>query len=269
MTIALGVACAHGFIVAADTNVVLSDGARKQGKKVEAVLGRSGTFAIANASEDGNAAAMLSSHLIADLKNNDFNSLGDVEAIVADRMTQWAAPFVKPPSTQLVLAAVIEHGFYPNPEGAALYFCEPPNTVRRVVFTDGYIAVGSGATYTDPLYKMFFPSIVKSLPVRLSEVAYLMYRAKHDSALCGGYTNAVWLAFDPFANPVWINPLTMQNAEDMGPKLDFLLQGTASAVHQSDKAVKNFVRDFGKLLVSLGTSFRQHKFFSIDGEEIV
>ena len=53
MTIAAGLHCREGVLLFADTNVMLSDGARQQGRKISFNRNRFGYFGIANATEDG------------------------------------------------------------------------------------------------------------------------------------------------------------------------------------------------------------------------
>jgi hypothetical protein len=275
MTIALGTLCSSGLIVAADTNVVMSDGSKTQGCKVATAYGRTGSYVIANAAEDGNAANTLVGHILADLKNKQPDSLSAVESIVADRLTSWAGAFYKPPSIQLALGAMVAKeciAGFPDEGGLGLYFCEPPNTVlRKGMFDDsrGYVAIGSGATYTDPIYKMLFSFAIKTQRKRLLEIAYLMYRAKKDAAFCGGYTNAIWLKRE-HVEPVWIRATDMERAEAMGPSLDFLLNGTAAAVQQhTEESIKSFVGTLGEMVVNVGSNFRGLKFYSKDGEEIL
>jgi hypothetical protein len=280
MTIALGAICAGGLIVAADTNVVLDDGSRSETMKVDTVLGPTGSYVIANATTDGNAAKTLVNHLKADLKKNDLREPGidplDVlEGMIADRMTRWANDFVKPPSVQLILGAFVnEH----EPDdistiggGVALYFCEPPNTVlRKLEIGDdiGYVAIGSGAAITDPLFKTLFPITIKSPRTRLIEVSYLMYKAKKHNAMCAGKTTAVFLKAE-HSEAIRINPLSMASAEELGGRLDFLLLGTGTAVtSMSEAAVRDYVTAFGNIVVTLGNNFRELKIISLSGEEI-
>lgn len=221
MTIAIGLLFRNGIIVAADTNEILDDGSKKQAVKVRATSTKRGCFAIAHATNDGNAAKTLVGHLIADIEGNDIESYDYLESLLADRMTQWAGAFHKPPSVQLILGVRLNH------KGMALYFCEPPNSV--VLDQRGYVAVGSGASVTDPLYKTLFPSVDAPARIRLTQVAYLMHRAKTDSAFCGGKTIAVIVPADVDGIPGWVARESMENAEDVVRTLDYLLKTTADA----------------------------------------
>ena len=222
MTITVGLLYRNGIIVAVDTNEVLTDGYKRQAVKVRATSTANGCFAIAHATFDGNAAKTLVAHLIADIEGNQVRSYEYLESLVADRMTEWAGAFrEKPPSVQLILGAHI------NDMGMALYFCEPPNSV--VLEERGYLAVGSGSSVSDPLYKTLFPSVDAPARIRLTQLAYLMYRAKRDDVYCGGKTIAVIVPAEAKGTPGWVARESMENAEDVVRTFDFLLKTTADA----------------------------------------
>ena len=68
VTIALGVLCGGGLIVAADTRVVGADGSTFDATKVHSTVTRvSGCYVIANSTADGNAANTLIPHILRDL----------------------------------------------------------------------------------------------------------------------------------------------------------------------------------------------------------
>ena len=227
MTIAIGMVFGGGIIVAADTNEVLSDGSKRQAQKVRIASTDTACLAIAHATEDGNAAKTLVTHLIADIEGNAVRSWAFLESLLSDRMTQWAGAFYKPPSVQLVVGGRI------NGSGMALYFCEPPNSV--VLQVSGYLGIGSGASVTDPLCKLLFPSLVAPARARLTQLAYLMHRAKEDSALCGGKTTAAIVPSDIKIGPGWVLTGSMEKAEENSKAFDFLLQSTAGAATASDE----------------------------------
>lgn len=124
MTIAVGLLCTNGILMAADTGVVTNDWKRQNSAKVGTAYNRFGAFALANASNDGDAANALSVKILNDLERNNYREFGDVEAVISDHMTYWHSAYgqIKPPDMQFVLGAVI--GGFPR-----LYFCAPPNTV--------------------------------------------------------------------------------------------------------------------------------------------
>ena len=254
MTIAMGLLYRSGIIIAADTNEVLTDGSKKQALKVRATSTTKGCFAIAHATFDGNAAKTLVGHLITDIEVNQVRSYDHLESLVADGMTQWAAAFHdKPPSVQLVLGARI------NDHGMALYFCEPPNSV---VLEHGYIAIGSGASVTDPLYRTLFPSVDVPARIRLTQLAYLMYRAKRDDAYCGGKTITVIVPADANGVPGWVARESMEKAEDVARTLDFLLKTTADAAlplpDESIESNSNRLGEFAKHSAGLLQNLQFH-----------
>jgi hypothetical protein len=79
MTIAIGALCSDGLIVAADTLVVMSDGATSIVVKVHTGMSPTSSFVIANATEDGNAANTLIPDIISELEQGDPQSLSDAE----------------------------------------------------------------------------------------------------------------------------------------------------------------------------------------------
>lgn len=260
MTIAIGALYQGGIIISADTNVICSDGSRQQTRKVEATCNGDGCFAIANASEDGNAAKTLVSHLIADLLANPVNSWAYLESLVADRMTHWAGAFQTPPSVQLVLGARLNDG-----SGLALYFCEPPNTVVRE--PSGYLAVGAGASITNPLHQVLFSSCPKTARTKLIQIAYLMYRAKKESALCGGRTISVVIGLEPSTPPQWVMVPGMQKAEAAGPTLDYLLRLTCdAAIPESNDDAEAMSQRLATGTFQLGRVFRELEFQSSQGK---
>lgn len=268
MTIALGVLCGGGLIVAADTRIVSADGATHDAMKVHSTMTASGSYVIANSTTDGNAANTLIPQIVRDLDQIDPKTLEEVEETLTNRMTRWAAVFATAPMIQMVVGAFVNsvaHG------GLGLYFCEPPNTVTRHTWSDdskGYVSVGTGATATDPLYRSLFSSMT-SPRTRLLQISYLMYRAKKDYAsFCGGKTNAVLLKAE-HCPPIYITPFDMNLAEEMGYDFDFALRATASGiVSQTDEGVEAFSQYVAGAIVEHGRLYRQMKFHSISGEEI-
>ena len=71
MTIGIGMYCEEGLIVAADTQLAMTDGSTRMGKKVHQAIADSGVYVTANATEDGNAANTLIPDILTDLQNQD------------------------------------------------------------------------------------------------------------------------------------------------------------------------------------------------------
>jgi hypothetical protein len=270
MTIALGLLSLDSIVIAADSNVVLTDGARTQALKVADIETGTGAYAIANAAEDGNAAKTLVGHLTTDLKRKEPQTLEEVEEAVAERMTVWASAFAKIPNVQLVMGAYLySETQFPNNFG--LYFCEPPNTVVRSVLNDdskGAVFIGSGASIAEPLYRtLFFGS--GSARLRLLQISYLMHKAKSGNALCGGHTNAVVLKHGR-REPLWISPIQMAAAENLGHTFDFILNGTAAAtiLQADDASAKRMAEQLEEIIVTQGKRFRGLRITALSGEEI-
>src|SRR5207249_4710443 len=151
MSVGIGVRYSDGYIVCADSKVVLEDGSTKIGGKVSSSEGAV-TIAIANAStNDGNAGTTLAREITDDLRDISGGSQNFVDT-VKRRMRAWHAgygsPGARPPDIKFILAAV-GIGYH------GLYFCEPPQTVIEE-FVDP-IVVGAGAAVLDPLVPAMFP----------------------------------------------------------------------------------------------------------------
>ncbi len=268
VTIALGVLCGGGLIVAADTRVVGADGSTFDATKVHSTVTESGCYVIANSTADGNAANTLIPHILRDLEQMDPKTLIEVEDVLINRMTRWVSAFSTAPVIQMVVGAFVDSV---AGGGLALYFCEPPNTVRRHTWSDdsyGYVAVGTGASATDPLYRSLFSRMAPPR-TRLLEISYLMYRAKKDyGAFCGGRTNAVLLKTE-HVPPIHVLPLDMKFAEDMGRGLDVLLRMAANAVvSQTDERIEVFSQRVDTVIAYQSREYREMKFHSLGGEEI-
>ncbi len=241
MTIAIGRLCTEGLIIAADTRVVMSDGATSDAVKVHTDISPTGQFVIANATGDGNAANTLIPDILDELKRDDPQTLGAVETNVRATMARWVSQHPHgAPSIQMIFGAYVDRVVSPDRRsggGIGLYFCEPPNTmVKKEVVDDsrGYIAVGLGASITDPIFRLLFFA-PDSFRTTLLQISYLMYHAKKDMASgCGGYTNAVFLKYG-HRFPVWIDRACMTIAEQTGDYLDIYLRQTAWSVVAAER----------------------------------
>lgn len=224
MTIAAGLHCREGVLLFADTNVVMSDGARQQGRKISFDRNRFGYCGIANATEDGNAAQTLVNKIISDLVKKEPDSYEEVENTIADRMTSWVNAYSrqKPPAVQLVFAA----SFFEKPR---LYFCEPPATI---IEKHPYVGAGTGARVTDPLAQTVIAHHDVPLRVRLWQVAYLAYCAKKHDALCGGDTNVFVFPTNQIGS--WVYPASMKQAESLGDTLDGYQRATLWNILSAD-----------------------------------
>jgi 20S proteasome alpha/beta subunit len=160
MTIAIGAMCDGGLIVAADTRVFCSDGSTATAKKVHTSQTNTGCYVIACSTTDANAANTLIPDLQNSLAKHDPQSLDQVEKVTRESMASWSAqyPSGSPPEVQLIMGVFINRVQHPagrTSGGLGLYFCEPPNTMVASISRQGYTAVGSGSTVTDPIFRAY------------------------------------------------------------------------------------------------------------------
>jgi len=223
MTIAIGMLCGYGAIVAADRRRALSDGTSTFENKIVKFNGASISFAIADSSQDADAAKTLVRTISHRLGTSSILGWGDVEQLITKAMTEWYVPYTEAPSTKLI-AGIMLKGF-----GVQLYSCEPPNTV--LPHSEGYISAGMGASVTDPLNSVLFGHAPQSRHPQavLRQIAYLMFRAKKDNAWCGGLTDAVYLDLKS-EQAEWVSIPDMRQAEEASFQLDLVLNSAASAM---------------------------------------
>lgn len=210
MTIAIGMLCDEGLIIAADTMAALTDGTTRQAVKIHEAFTDSFACVIANAAADGNAVNTLVPDILADLRKKNLSCFADAEKSIRNSMFQWADQFRQGnPDTQLIIGISIIRPSVPDVRlggGIRLYYGEPPNTMLPVELNDastGYVGAGMGASITDPIFRTLFGMEV-SVNVALRQTAYLMYRAKKDAASsCGGETHAVVLKSGS-TRPLWV-----------------------------------------------------------------
>ncbi|HWG21090.1 MAG TPA: hypothetical protein VG225_11230 [Terracidiphilus sp.] len=275
MTIAIGMLCDEGLIIAADTQLAMTDNTTRQGIKVSQAIADTGMYIAAIAADDGNAATTLIGDVRTDLQNEDPKSFAALELIVRDSMSEWSSRFSGGnPWAQIVLGAFINQ---PEKEdvrtggGIRLYLCEPPNTMLAIDREDssgGYIGIGAAATIPDVVFRMLFGA--NSSPKEaLHHVAYLMHRAKTGAAtLCGGQTDAVLLKND-FSFPQWVRRSDMEIAEKYGGVVDFTLRMAAcNLLAQTDEAAAHIYESMRPYFVTQSKIFREHKFLTETGEEV-
>jgi hypothetical protein len=275
LTIAIGMLCAEGAIIAADTRIVMTDGTTREGTKISQVIAKTGVYVIANATSDGNAANTLIPDLLTDLQKDDPKSFAQAEKVMRRSMTEWAKQYPHGiPSIEIILAVNInreQQSDIRSGGGIRLYHCEPPNTmvpIDRNNSSAGYIAIGGGASITDPIFRTLFSTLCTANG-GLQQIAYLMYRAKKDAAsICGGSTEALLLKSE-FGEPLWVESVHMETAEMYGEIFDFCLHMTACGVlAESDEAAEK-LGDILKLnFTNHGRLFRSHRFLTDFGEDV-
>ena len=261
MTIAIGMACHGGIIVAADTQIAIGNAAPKA-SKLYIFKAKSGPFAIAFATEDVNATRTLITRIQKDLANADCADTDVLETFVCKRMIEWRSAYaINPPEMQLVLACRL------NKECPRLFFCEPPNTFLE--HDDGYVAAGTGADVTDSLHSTLFGSsnIASREQSALRTLAYLMYRAKKDNVLCGKSTCCAIVSWS-CGIPLIVNHLDFEVAEKYATELDFLLHSTATLyLGGAEDKLKENAKGVADMFEGLAT-FRLLNFHGLDGQVI-
>ena len=178
-----------------------------------------GSFVFADASDDGHATKSLVLEIeeaITSQKPADNQALGKTIKAV---MTDWRKGFGsrKPPSTMLILGVKLRAEVE-----AGLFLCEPPNTFRPI---DDYIGIGGGASVTDFIHKYLFSHFggeYIDVQAVLRRVAYMLYRAKKDTIICGKNTHAA-VVYSHKHRPALVHMEDMAHAEDRCGNLDPLL----------------------------------------------
>jgi hypothetical protein len=209
--------CAGGLIVCADSHVVSGDGLITSGYKLAGVTCGNGSFVIANAADDGNAANMLAQDILDTIAASN-SGRDEVEAAIKKTMETWHSGYGqnKPPSIHFCLAA--RYG----PQNRSLYFCEPPNTVLRKHLGES-VALGIGGQIVDAL----LPEVIRGplwMRETLIQAAYLMYRAKREHAfLKGSDTDALAISQET-GDIRQVTREEMAAAEAVGPDVDFMLR---------------------------------------------
>jgi len=107
----------------ADSHAVGTDGIVTSGYKLNAIQCTPGSFVIANASDDGNAATMVAKDILRRLERS--SDPWNIEVVIKDRMRDWHSGYKSsaPPSMQFILGARL------GQMTRRIYFCEPPNMV--------------------------------------------------------------------------------------------------------------------------------------------
>ncbi len=266
MTLALGMLCKGGLVIAADTQLTWSDGRTEDTVKVNSLACNTGSYAFACACSDSDAAETLISAIKSDLALTDPKSFRDMESVVTEKMKEWYRDCRSEedrPSFRLVLGASIA-------DELGLYLCEPPNTVSRKTLenSQGFAGVGEG----NAVIKSVFGSLFSGLPsprACLNEISYLMYRAKKDCASSvGGHTDAVLIR--PQSEPLLIQRSDMAQAESFGLLMDNALSRTASAIISEAYLTDREVLDLASDIHTKGLAYKSSlQFHSKTGEEIL
>lgn len=259
MTIAIGMACHGGIVVAADTQIAVGTVAQKA-SKLYIFKARSGPFAIAFASDDANATRTLLNRITRKLAVHDCAHSTALEKVICEEMTEWRSAYtISPPAMQFILACRL------NNECPRLFFCEPPNTFLE---HEGYVAVGAGADITDSLHSTLFKAgMPPEVQSALRQLSYLMYRAKEENIYCGKATYCAIVSWNCDL-PLIVNHLDLERAEKLGTELDFLLRSLATLyLTGSDAELQNQAQGIASMFQS-AVSFRKAEFHGLDGKVI-
>jgi hypothetical protein len=197
------------------------------------------------------------------LENASPSGYRELGLTIKQQMRTWSDGFGrrKPPASPLIMAAKLKG------KAAKLFHCDPPNTFSE---QDDYVAVGYGASVTDPLYHLLFDNNGGEhthIQTVLRRIAYLIYRAKKGNALCGKRTHAAVVWRDDLA-PTIVRSTDMESAENRSQGLDFLFSSTAIFALQVDESViQENAQGLGRMLEEL-KSLRATKFHNPYGDEI-
>jgi hypothetical protein len=275
MTIGIGMLCAPGAVIASDTRVIGSDGLTHDESKIRVETSASGVFVTTYSAQDVNAVKTLINDVFEELLRSDLRTLRDVENTVRPVMGRWSASHPHgPPLGDFILGAALSTPWTPDRStcgGLGLYHCEPPASITRKHFLEPvpstYVAIGEGASITDPLHKSLFGSMTNPT-VCLKQVAYLMYRAKKDFAsACGGGTTAVFLRQ---SNPAAfeIAPIYMDVAEQYSALFDSTLSTAGTAILSSTLEDSMKMCELFRSFVEAMSGYREARFLTRFNQEI-
>jgi 20S proteasome alpha/beta subunit len=242
MTIALGMACHKGIIVAADTQITTGVSIHRD-SKLQTFIGKSLVGALVYASDDINATKTLVRTIERTLRNQECADTLKLEELICGDMTAWRSAYAgTAPAMQLILAVRIKG------DGARLFFCEPPNTFLEN--REGYVAAGTGADVTDSLHDTLFglSDDMTEVQAALRRMSYLMYRAKKDNLFCGKTTHCAIVSWD-CPEAIIVNHLDIAAAERISTELDFLLHTASTLLLSStDETIKKNAEAVGKMM---------------------
>jgi hypothetical protein len=260
MSINLGRLCANGVIVLADTCSYLRDGTTRRDKKIVHFDGEHIALAIADTSDDADAAKTLlneiGSHLLANAK-----SWKDVETIIKADMTDWHRAFRKTPPTLFTGGILLKRE---KPE-FVLCSLAPPRTITS--HREGYVANGAGAWITDLIYDMLFQHGPGSShpQIALRESAYLLYRADKANSFCRGidgyYLDAKQRRLQH------LDASDLKNAMDSSFQIDLALQTSMPALLAGGKWLESNATAARNTLLSC-EKIRNIVFHDVAGNEI-
>ena len=262
MTIAMGMPCFRGVIVAADTQIAIGDAAQKA-SKLYFFKGASGAFAITFSSNDVNATRTLIKWIQRELERAACADPLELETVVCSVMTKWSAAYtigLPFPEMEIIISSRLIN------DEPRLYFCQPPTTFLE---HHDYVAAGTGSAVTNPLNATLFGinNQYTDAQSALRMVSYLMYRAKKDTISCGKSTYCVIVSWNCDL-PIIVNHLDFEVAERYASELDFLLHSTSVLyLGGAEVAVKTNANGVAGMFEGLA-SFRIANFHDTAGQVI-
>ena|SRR5271166_6752180 len=255
MTLALGMVCNDGLMLASDTRISFTGGAVSDAQKITGFPSKSGMYAIVHSSNDANAANSLIAEIRAKLEKADAKTFPVLESAIKGAMQKWYVPVHDDrPTINLLIGACIE-----QEQERGLYFCEPPNTVSRV--WDNYRAIGDGWEVSDDIYKWFKDGSPWPSHASLCQISYMMYKAKqaHPGSV-GGETDVAMLT-EPLTVPYWINRVDMKVAEGHGQYVfDKAVSQMASLIMSGDSGEMKTILKTAEGIYSCGLTYSRLEF---------
>jgi 20S proteasome alpha/beta subunit len=262
VTIAIGYRCHNGVVLAADTLTAIGEEAH-EGQKLMKFWAKSGAFGFVHASDDANATISLIAEMRREIERTVLSDYHQLGTVIKKQMTDWRQAFgrKKPPFSHIILGVKL------NSLPPTLFFCEAPNTFREI---GDYIAIGGGAAVTDFLHKYLFSHLggeYLSAPAILRRIAYMIYRAKKDTTVCGKNTHAT-VIFRSEIEPILVSMEDMEAAEKNSTALDLLLGCVAE--FSLDSTAENINHNTAELVDTLNASvsLRMAPFRDIYGNDI-
>lgn len=224
MTLAIGMECEGGLILAADRRASYGDDSpTPEIDKLATFRSDVGTFAIAQSSTDANAANSLARNIQYAIQHQNPNRFGFVtlERLIELELRRWYVPVHDArPLVYLLIGMCLNDDLadpahvLPPPLNRRLYFCEPPNTV--MIVPDGYKAIGGAWTISDPIYNHWLRGFPTTPHSCLCCISYLMYKAKQlMPGAVGGGTDAVVITEKSSFFDYHIDRVSMATAEQV------------------------------------------------------
>ena len=257
MTLAIGMICENGLMLATDTRLSYEGGAISHANKLTGFCTKMATYAIAHSSTDANAASSLMSEIQVKLEKADPKNNAVLEAAIKDVLQKWYVPvYDNRPTVGLLIGACIQG--MPERDRFLLYACEPPITVTRIYMP--YKAIGKGWEVSDPIYEWFKTESSPKPHACLCQISYMMYRAKKTfPGWIGGDTDVAFLT-EPLTVPYWIDRFDMGKAEAYGAIFDATIADVATVITGNVPRGEADIRRVGSRVYSCGDLYRAVEF---------